>query len=250
MPGDSSNADLSILVIDIGGSNVKIWRSGSDEKVKFRSGPKFTPRKLLKRLKKRIAVTDFDRVSIGYPGEVWDNRPATEPLNLGKGWLNYDFNAEFARPTKIMNDASMQALGSYEGGRMLYLGLGTGVGTVMVVEGLIMPVAPAALRLSDGRRLGQALTADGLRTLGLDHWQSNVHEVALTLRMALGVDYVVIGGGNAKLLTAIPEGCRRGGNHLALVGGERMWSTSSYTDLGRVADEPLHSVQQACANSP
>jgi polyphosphate glucokinase len=217
---------MNILVVDIGGTNVKIWETDEFDKVKFPSGKQLTPEKLVdqvERIAREIEDWKFDRVSIGYPGDVLNGHPANEPANLGCGWVEFDYADAFGCPVKIMNDACMQALGSYDGGRMLYLGLGTGMGTAYIINGQIVPLALGHLRFHRGNSYEQALNREALEQKGKKQWRRCVMEAAVTLKTAFQADYVMLGGGNAKKIKELPPGCRRGGNHNAYFGGLRMW---------------------------
>jgi len=214
---------MNILVIDIGGTNVKVWKTGESDKAKFPSGKKLTPDLLVRKVKEIAADWKFDRVSIGYPGEVRNGQPVADPYNLGNGWVGFDYEAKFGCPVRIMNDACMQALGSYEGGRMLYLGLGTSLGCAFIIDGTIVPLALGHLKFDRNTTFEEALRRKALSTLGAARWRKNVAAAATALKAAFLADYVVLGGGNAKKLDEMPEGCRRGGNHNAYFGGLRMW---------------------------
>jgi len=213
---------MNILVIDIGGTNTKIWATDAPDKMKVPSSKKLTPQELVEEVNSVSTDWKYDRVSIGYPGEVRHGHPVAEPWNLGDGWVGFDYAAAFGVPTRIMNDACMQALGSYEGGRMLYLGLGTGIGSVFILDGTIVPLAVGHLLLKNGKTIDEncnrvAVDADVIK------WQKHVAEMVAVLKPAFFADYVVLGGGNAKKMEELPEGCRRGGNHNAYFGGLRMW---------------------------
>jgi len=214
---------MNTLVIDIGGTNVKLWKTGESDKVKFPSGKTLTPEGLVEGARKAATGWAFDRVSIGYPGDVRHGRPTADPYNLGPGWVEFDFTNAFGCPVRIMNDACMQALGSYEGGRMLYLGLGTGMGTTFIIEGTIVPLALGHLKFCQGESFDHYLSRKGLELHGPKRWRRAVCEATAVLKTAFLADYVVLGGGNAKKLEELPEGCRRGGNHNAYFGGLRMW---------------------------
>jgi polyphosphate glucokinase len=228
---------MNILVIDIGGTHVKVWKTEEAEKTKFPSGKKLTPQALIEGVKEVTADWAVERVSIGYPGEVRNGRPVADPYNLGPGWVDVDFGHELNCPVRIMNDACMQALGSYEGGKMLYLGLGTGLGTALIIEGLIVPLALGHLKLWDGETFDHYLSRAGLNLHGKKRWRAAVAEAATTLQAAFFADYVVLGGGNADEIKELPEGCRRGGNHNAYFGGLRMWE-----DLNDVATPKFNIV--------
>jgi polyphosphate glucokinase len=214
-----------ILVLDVGGTSVKLLASGETEPRKFPSGKELTPRKLVTTAKHLAKGWRFDGVSIGFPGVTGRAGPLAEPGNLGKGWVGYDFAAAFGCPVKIANDAAMQALGSYEGGRMLFIGLGTGVGGALVVDQAIMPMELGDLPWRrDRESLAQALGSRGLDRVGAKAWRKMVEVVAHRLMKAFLADHVVLGGGNAKKLKALPAGLRIGHNHAAFRGGYRLWS--------------------------
>jgi predicted NBD/HSP70 family sugar kinase len=214
---------MNILVIDIGGTNVKVWKTGEADKVKIPSGKKLTPKQLVEEVRNAAADWEFERVSIGYPGEVRNGHPTAEPWNLGDGWVDFDYADAFGCPVRIMNDACMQALGSYEGGRMLYLGLGTSLGCTYIIDGTIVPLALGHLKLHNDKSVEDCVNRKAFEEGGFERWQKRVVEAAEVLKNAFLADYVVIGGGNAKELKELPSGCRRGGNHNAYFGGLRMW---------------------------
>jgi polyphosphate glucokinase len=217
------NHDRKILVIDVGGTHVKVLVTGHKEPVKIPSGPEMTARKMVKDVRRVAAGWEYSAVSIGYPGPVIHGRPLCDPHNLGSGWVGFDFKKAFARPVKILNDAAMQALGIYKGGRMLFLGLGTGLGSAMIVDGLLEPMEVAHLPYKKGYTFEDYLGVRGLRRLGKKKWRRNVADVVGQLKAALEADYVVLGGGNAKLLKQLPPGARLGDNSTAFIGGFRLW---------------------------
>ena len=229
---------MHILVVDIGGTNVKVWKTGEEDRVKIPSGRDFTPQKLVKAARETISDWSYERVSIGYPGHVVNGHPSVEPYNLGSGWVDFDYAAAFGCPVRIMNDACMQALGSYEGGKMFYLGLGTSVGTTFIFDGTIVPLALGHIKLRDDKALERLLNDKALEA-GAKEWRQSVSEAAAMLQRAFLADYVVIGGGNAKKLKEMPEGCRRGGNHNAYFGGLRMWE-----DANKIVPAPELNVVQ------
>jgi len=218
---------MHILVVDIGGTSAKVWKTGEDDKLKISSGKEFTPQKLVEEVRRNVSDWDYDRVSIGYPGHVTNGHPSSEAINLGSGWVGFDYPAAFGCPVRIMNDACMQALGSYEGGHMLYLGLGTSLGSTFIYDGTIMPLALGHLKLYGDETLVMHLSREALEKKGSKPFRQAVADAAIMLKSAFLADYVVIGGGNAKKLKELPEGCRRGGNHNAYFGGLRMWEDSS-----------------------
>jgi hypothetical protein len=234
---------MNTLVIDIGGTNIKLWKTGETDKVKFPSGKKMTPQQLVDDARQHAIGWGFERVSIGYPGHVHHGRPAAEPYNLGPGWVDFDYAKAFGCPVRIMNDACLQALGSYDGGRMLYIGLGTSMGTAFIADGKIIPLALGHLKFCRGESFEHYLSRKGRKLHGDKRWRSAVGEAALILKSAFLADYVVLGGGNAKKLDELPEGCRRGGNHNAYFGGLRMWEdTLPAAAPAAVADAPALAV--------
>src|SRR5215813_6325495 len=213
---------MNVLAIDIGGTNVKILATGQDERQEFESGPKLTPQSMVARVKELAKSWKYELVSIGYPGLVRLNRPIAEPHNLAKGWVGFNFEAAFQRPVRIINDAAMQALGSYRGGTMLFLGLGTGLGSAMVVEGTVIPFELGQFPYKKGT-IEDYLGLRGLQRLGKKIWREEVACCIDRLVLALQLDDVVLGGGNVKKLRALPEGCRGGDNVDAFLGGFRLW---------------------------
>ena len=213
---------MKILVIDIGGNSVKLLVTGQTDPRKFPSGPTLTPRKMVAGVLKLTEDWKYDAVSIGYPGRVRGNKPFSEPVNLGRGWTKFDFNAAFGRPVKLMNDAAMQALGSYKGGTMLFLGLGTGLGTALVVDGTVVPMELGHLTYKQAT-YEDYLGLKGLEKLGIRKWRAFVQEVVSRFIPALELDDVVIGGGNVNKLDRLPPGCRAGDNALAFRGGFLLW---------------------------
>lgn len=214
---------MNVLSIDIGGTHIKLLASGERRKRQFDSGPTLTPAEMVDAVKRLSADWQYEAISIGYPGLVIHGRIALEPHNLGSGWVGFDFSGAFACPVKIINDAAMQALGSYAGKRMLFLGLGTGLGSTMIIDGLIEPMELGHLPYREGRTYEEYLGAAGLERLGKDKWREHVWVVVSLLRKALKPDYVVIGGGNARLLEELPEGISLGKNENAFSGGFRLW---------------------------
>jgi polyphosphate glucokinase len=213
---------MNVLVIDIGGTNVKVYATGQDERREFASGPKLTPAFMVANVKKLVKDWKYDVVSIGYPGPARFNRPLAEPRNLGKGWVDFNFEAAFKHPVRIINDAALQALGSYRGGTMLFLGFGTGLGSAMVVEGVVVPFELGQLHYKKGTA-EDYLGLRGLQSLGKKKWRQEVAYFIDRLVAALQVDDVVLGGGNVKRLKTLPKGCRGGDNVDAFLGGVRLW---------------------------
>jgi polyphosphate glucokinase len=214
---------INILVVDIGGTHVKLADAHHKEPVKIDSGPKMTPRLMVSAVRKIAAAWKYTAVSIGYPGPVLHGRPLSEPHNLGRGWVGFDFKKAFGCPVKIVNDAAMQAIGSYEGGRMLFLGLGTGLGSAMIVDGVLEPMELAHLPYKNGRTYEDYIGLAGLERVGKKKWRKHVFDVTERLKAALEPDYVVLGGGNARLLKKPPPGARIGENENAVKGGLRLW---------------------------
>jgi len=216
---------MNILVIDVGGTHVKVLATGRTAPVKIDSGPKMTPKRMVRLVRAAADGWKYDAVSIGYPGPVLHGRPVMEPRNLGRGWVGFDFHKAFGCPVKVINDAAMQAIGSYEGGRMLFLGLGTGLGTAFVVEGIIEPMELAHLPYKKGRTYEEYVGTAGLERAGKKKWRRHVLDVTTRLKAALEADYVVLGGGNAKLMRGLPRGVRLGSNDRAFAGGFRLWQS-------------------------
>lgn len=214
---------MKVLAIDVGGTNVKILATGQKDHRKFPSGPTMTPKLMVAGVKQLAQDWSYDAVSIGYPGPVLRNRPIAEPHNLAKGWVGFNFEAAFKRPVKVLNDAAMQALGSYKHGKLLFLGLGTGLGTTMIVDGIIEPMELAHLPYRKAT-YEDYVGVRGLEKYGKKKWRRFVTDVVKLLAAALEPDDVVLGGGNVKKLTKLPPGCRAGDNANAFLGGFRLWN--------------------------
>jgi polyphosphate glucokinase len=214
---------MNILVIDVGGTHVKVKVQDSDEVRKCPSGPDLTPQQMLDLVRGATAGWDYDRVSIGYPGPVVHGRILLDPVNLGPGWLGFDFAAALGKPVQLVNDAAMQAVGSYEGGRMLFLGLGTGLGSAMIYDKVLAPMELGHLPYKKSKTFEEYVGQAGFKRLGRHKWQEHVFDVVARLKHALIADYVVLGGGNAKKLDELPPDCRLGDNSNAFVGGVRLW---------------------------
>ncbi|MBZ9776266.1 ROK family protein [Mesorhizobium sp. CO1-1-8] len=212
-----------VLTIDIGGSHVKILTSSGGEERRADSGPDLTPRQMIDTVNKLAEGLSYDVVSMGYPGPVNHNRPLADPANLGKGWAGFDFAAAFGKPVKVVNDALMQAIGSYEGGRMLFLGLGTGLGAAMIADNVAQPMELAHLPYKKGKSFEDYVGERGLEKRGKKKWRKYVFDVVDRLRAAMQPDYVVIGGGNVDKLDELPADSRRGDNTRAFEGGFRLW---------------------------
>jgi polyphosphate glucokinase len=217
---------VNVLVIDIGGTHVKVLATGQHEPREFASGPKLTPQEMTDAVKKVAWGWKYDVVSLGYPGVVVHGRPIAEPHNLGKGWVDFDYRAGLERPVRIINDAAMQALGSYRGGKMLFLGFGTGLGSTLIADGVVEPMELGHLPYKKGtyeEYVGQR----GLEKWGKAKWRRNVADVVARLTVALEPDDVVLGGGNVQKLKELPPGSRAGHNTCAFVGGFRLWDEAA-----------------------
>lgn len=213
----------SILVIDIGGTKVKLLVTGQTEPRKKVSGARLTPGRLIKTIEELTQDWNYDAISIGYPGLVGASGPRSEPGNLGPGWVGFDYSAALGKPVRIINDAAMQALGSYEGGRMLFLGLGTGLGSALIVHNVLVTLELGCIPFGAGQKLSDVLGKKGLDRIGKKTWRAVVADVVPALMSAFVADYVVIGGGNAKEVKVLPPGARLGHNLTAFRGGFRLW---------------------------
>jgi polyphosphate glucokinase len=226
---------MRVLAVDVGGTNVKVLATGQTEPRRFPSGPKMTAKQMVSGVKEITRDWKYDVVAIGYPGPVLRGRPAVEPHNVGRGWVGFNFKAAFGRPVKIINDAAMQALGSYKSGTLLFLGLGTGLGSALVVEGNVVPMELGHLSYKKGT-YEDYVGVRGLKRLGKKKWGRHVEFGVARLIDALHPDDVVLGGGNAKKLKRLPPGCRKGDNANAFLGGFRLW------------DEPVNRRRPTGAN--
>jgi hypothetical protein len=213
---------MKVLVVDIGGTNVKLMISARAKRRKFASGPGIRPAAMLRQLKALTTDWDYDTVSIGFPAPVRREKIIAAPKHLGSGWIGFDFSKEFGKPVKIINDAALQALGSYRGGRMLFIGLGTGLGSALVLNKIVLPLELSELPV-DGANLESRLCEAALKKSGVGQWEREVFTVLTQLKTAFIADEIVVGGGNAKLLTRLPDGVRRGHNRNAFLGGCRLW---------------------------
>ncbi len=221
---------MDILVVDVGGTHVKILASGHDDKREIASGPKMTAEQMVSNVRRLADGWSYDFVSIGYPGPVLHDRPVADPKNLGPGWMGFDFESGFGRPTKVLNDAAMQAVGSYKKGKMLFLGLGTGLGSTLIVDGIVEPMELGHLPYKKGT-YEDYVGARGLARLGKKRWRQHVFDVVDRLVAALEPDDIVLGGGNAKILNELPTGCRLGDNANAFRGGFLMWRDANPTSV-------------------
>jgi hypothetical protein len=217
-----------ILVIDIGGTHVKLMISRA-KKRKFKSGPKLTPREMVKQIKVEIERWTYDAISIGFPSPVRDGRILYEPKHLGKGWVGFNFEKALGKPVRIVNDAALQALGSYHGGRMLFLGLGTGLGSTLVLPDMVFPLELGDLPYCDDRIIEDFLGKPGIAELGEKEWERLVMGAVAQLKKSFIADYVVLGGGSTKKLSELPEGAEQGHNRNAYLGGARLWQTDPGT---------------------
>jgi polyphosphate glucokinase len=213
---------MKVLVIDIGGTHVKLLVTGQRVHREFESGPAMTPRRFLAEVRKQVADWKYDVVSVGYPGPIVHNRPVSDPWNLGKGWAGFDFGKALRRPARVINDAAMQALGSYRRGKMLFLGLGTGLGSAVVVNGIVEPMELGHLPFKKST-FEDYVGLRGLEKFGRKRWRRHVAKVVKQLVAAIEPDEVVLGGGNVRKLKKLPPGCRAGNNDFAFIGGFRLW---------------------------
>jgi polyphosphate glucokinase len=213
---------MNVLVVDIGGNHVKVLATGQHTKREFVSGPTLTPRRMVSGVRKLVADWNYDVISIGYPGPVLRSRPIAEPWNLGKGWVGFNFDAAFKRPAKVVNDAVMQALGSYRRGKMLFLGFGTGLGSAMIVDGIMEPMELGHLPYKKAT-FEDYVGVRGLDKYGKKKWRRYVADVVEHLVAALEPEDVVLGGGNVHKMKKLPPGCRAGDNTNAFRGGFRLW---------------------------
>jgi polyphosphate glucokinase len=216
---------MNVLVIDIGGTHVKVLITRQNAHREFDSGPDLTPKHMIIGVRKLVADWKYEAISIGFPGPVLRNRPVSEPWNLGKGWAGFNFESAFKCPVKVVNDAGMQTLGSYKSGKMLFLGLGTGLGSAMVVDGIVEPMELGHLPYKKAT-FEDYVGIRGLKKYGKKKWRNLVTDVVKRLVAALEPDDVVLGGGNVKKLKKLPSGCRAGDNDNAFLGGFRLWQKS------------------------
>jgi polyphosphate glucokinase len=231
MKEETGTPALKILVIDVGGTHIKYLATGHEEPVKVPSGPTLTPAQMVEKTLVATETWEYDRISMGVPAPVHHGHVLNEPINLGPGWVGFDFAGALHKPVKVMNDAGMQALGSYEGGRMLFLGLGTGLGTAVVVENIVLPCELAHLPYRKGRTFEDYVGQRGLDRYGKRKWRHFVEDVSAKLGAATVADYIVLGGGNVRKISSLPANCRLGDNSNAFIGGFRMWDPA-YKQMG------------------
>lgn len=222
-----------VLVVDVGGTHIKLLAMGQSVPIKIASGPTMTAQRMVQVVRKVVGAWDFECITLGYPAPVINGRPLREPHNLGDGWMGFDFAKAFGCPVKVINDAALQALGSYQGGRMLFLGLGTGLGSAMIVDGVLEPMELAHLPYKNDKTYEDYLGLRGLERLGKKRWRKHVAKVVEKLKYALEADYVVLGGGNNKKLKELPPGARLGKNENAFVGGFRLWQDRQQPGPGK-----------------
>jgi polyphosphate glucokinase len=214
---------MNVLVIDVGGTNIKVIATGHKHPVKISSGPDMTAARMAAEVRKVTADWKYEAVTIGFPGPVRRDRPTADPANLGPGWVRFDYEKAFGRPVRLVNDAALQALGSYHGGRMLFLGLGTGLGSALVADGVLEPLELAHLPYRKNRTYEDYLGRKGIERMGRRKWTKHVEKVVDLLKYGLQVDYVILGGGEAQRLKDVPKGARVGSNSNAFLGGYRLW---------------------------
>ena len=214
---------MKILVLDVGGTHVKLRMQGQDEARKVSSGPTLTPPDMIDAIKAMTTDWKYDRITMGYPGPVVEGVIQKEPVNLGAGWVGFNYSEALGHPVKVINDAAMQALGSYDGGRMLFLGLGTGLGSALVYNDFLLPMELGHLPYKKGHSYEEYVGQAGMKSLGRRKWKEAVFDVVQRLKNAFMADYVVLGGGNVKKLDELPPACRMGDNSNAFLGGVRLW---------------------------
>lgn len=226
------------LVIDVGGTHVKLLATRKRTPIKIESGPRMTPNVMVRDVLAATAHWSFDRVSIGFPGPVRDGRPRAEPWNLGPGWVRFDYARAFKRPVRLINDAAMQALGSYSGGKMLFLGLGTGLGSAIIVDDVLLPLELAHLPYREGKSYEDFAGVRGFERMGKQRWRKHVLHIVDLFVVALEADYVVLGGGNARHMKRLPKHVKLGDNANAFRGGFRLWNQERRAALGRKHKRP------------
>jgi polyphosphate glucokinase len=233
-----------VLVVDVGGTHLKILASGQQTPRKIASGPNMTAQRMANWAKRAARDWPYDVATIGYPGPVVHSKPLREPHNLGKGWIGFDYEKGLGCPVKVINDAAMQAIGSYEGGRMLFLGLGTGLGSAMIVDGIVEPMELAHLPYRKGKTYEDYLGLRGLERMGKKKWRLYVARIVEELQTALNADYVVLGGGNAKTVKTLPPKTRLGANGNAFIGGYRLWAKEDGKGSIRLSSEQVQNFTE------
>ena len=232
---------MKVLMVDIGGTNVKFMNSREGEVLKIPSGSELTPGKMIEVIREMTADWDYEAVSIGFPSILRKGRPVRDPLNLGPGWLNYDFAEAFGKPVRMINDAAMQALGNYVHGRLLFLGFGTSVGACLIADDAVVPIEIGLIKLSRNKRFMDRLSKAALKTDGMELWLEAVHEAVDLMQDVFRPDDTVLGGGNAKLIEKLPDHCRPVANSSAYVGALRLWEDA---DLFAQADESTWKISR------
>ena len=222
-----NSAPRHILVVDVGGTHIKLRIDNRGAIGEFDSGRKMTPGRMMRKIRKLMRGRHYDAVSIGYPGVVIHGRIVANPHNLGNGWLGYDFAHAFGKPVRVINDAAMQAIGSYEGGRMLFLGLGTGLGATLIIDGVVEPTEIGHMPYKHGSTFEEYVGERGRKHLGNRKWRKAVCKVIADLKAAFQADYIVLGGGNAVRLERLPRDVRLGDNRNAFIGGLRLWQPTN-----------------------
>jgi predicted NBD/HSP70 family sugar kinase len=228
MRNPQGSLPVNVLVLDIGGSNVKLRMTGQSERTKIPTGPDYTPKQLVADIGKATRGWDFEAVTVGFPAPVTDGQIPFEPKNLGRGWVDFRFEKAFGKPVKLVNDAAMQAVGCYEGGRMLFLSLGTGLGSALIADHHVIGLELSELRWSKQSTLEDRVGKASILELGRETWEESVHDTVALLRAAFLPDSIVIGGGGARLLKKLPKRTQRGHNDQALRGGELLWTESRF----------------------
>jgi len=238
---------MKVLMIDIGGSNVKFMNARGGEMRRIKSGPELSADEMVHGVLAQTGDWEYDVISIGFPGLLQHGRPVREPLNLGQGWLNYDFEAAFNKPVRIINDASMQALGNYVHGRLLFLGFGTSIGTSIIADDVVIPVEVGMIRMSRKETFVDRLSKAALKENGLEAWAEAVHEAVELMQDVFHPQETVLGGGNTKLLEKLPDGCRPTDNASAYVGALRLWEDA---DMWAVAGDSTWKIQRRAQAEP
>jgi len=238
---------MKVLMIDIGGSNVKFMNSRGGEMRRLKSGTELTADDMVHGVLSQVGDWEYDRISIGFPGLLHHGRPVREPFNLGNGWLNYDFEAAFGKPVRMINDAAMQALGNYVHGRLLFLGFGTSIGTSIIADDVIIPVEVGMIRMSRKDTFVDRLSKAALKEHGVEMWAEAVHEAVELMQDVFNPQETVLGGGNTKLLETLPKGCRPTDNSSAYVGALRLWEDA---DMWAVPAETTWKIQRRTQSAP